>query len=224
MCMGTVIFELDGVQPDTITLHHGVSIRWKSSTGNLMLVEPNKVMDWLSSRGMGFVRDEYEDAHRRNEASMLEAARWQAALPESVRHFFNEMKEPFAHARPAWIAALVAEFPDAIDRARVLLELFGNGHGPWSGYPSWEKFPEDLLLEMPLQTLFEALGDASNTRRCVGALRLFCSWSFRDKRRKLRKALPADLKARLIAFAMGMDDERKRASVVRILEDRKLQS
>ena len=76
MCIGTldIDFERAGASPTTVTLHHGVSLRWKESKGNVNLRSPDAIMDWLSARGMPFVREEYEARPR--SATHQCARRW----------------------------------------------------------------------------------------------------------------------------------------------------
>lgn len=217
MCIGTVVFELDGVDPAAITLHHGTSLRWDASHGNHELVDPDAIMDWLSARGMGFVRDDHEASRRAADDTELQAARWRAAMPRSLQPFFDDMRRTGGRSRPEWTAAIEAELPDPVERAGVLLDLYGSGVGPWSGYPSWESVPEELLLAMPLPVLVDALARAFTPRRCDGAIRLFCSWSFRPRRKELRKKLPEDVRVHLLAHARALPDEEKRRDVERVL-------
>jgi hypothetical protein len=208
MCIGTLIFDMEGGKE--ITLHHGISLRWKDSHGNHMLVRPDAVMDWLSARGMTFVREEYEEDERRRVESQKQEAQWLAALPASLKPFIDEMRQSGAGARPAWTAAVEAEFPDRVQRARAMLELFGSGVGPWSGYPSWEQVPQQLVLEEPFDVLFAAIGDDPNDRVCEGAARLFASWHFRKRKRELRSKISDELRLRLLVH-VGTDPDKLRA-------------
>jgi hypothetical protein len=208
MCIGTLVFEMEGGKD--VTLHHGVSLRWKDSHGNHMLVRPDAVMDWLSARGMTFVRAEYEEDRRRGIESQKQQAQWLAALPASLKPFIDEMRQSGARSRPAWTAAVEAEFPDRVQRARAMLELYGSGSGPWSGYPSWEQVPQQLLLEEPLDVLFAAIGDDPDGRVCEGAARLFASWDFRKRKRRLRSTISEELRLRLLVH-VGTDPEKLRA-------------
>src|SRR5258706_8159295 len=63
LCAGTVAFEFEfhDAPPRCITLHHGTTLRWDDSPGNVHLADPDKVMDWLSAHDMSFVREEYEE-------------------------------------------------------------------------------------------------------------------------------------------------------------------
>lgn len=206
MCAGTIVFELAGVSPSTITLHHGETLRWEGSGGNVPLASPDLLMDWLSARGMGFVRDEYEAARTSADAAALEAERWRAAMPPSLVPFFDDMGQWYS-SKPEWTAAIEAAVPDPVERARVLLELYGSGVGRWSGYPMWEAVPEKLLLELPFDVLFAAIGEQPTDRCCDGAIRLFCSWSFRKRKKQLRGKLPDAIRRRLLAHAQTLPDE-----------------
>ena len=213
LCRGTLELELDGAEPRAVTLHHGVSLRWHESGGNLVLLRPDAVMDWLSSRGMHFVREEYDDDQRRGAESANQARSWRAVMPASLRPFFDEMRQSGGDSDPAWTAAIEAELPDPIERARVLLDLFGSGAGRWTGYPSWESIPEHLLLRMPLAVLLAAIGDAPDARRREGAARLFSSWWFARERRGELAGIPDPLRRLLLDHIESSpdDDKRRRA-------------
>lgn len=213
-CLGTVAFELEATEPEVVTLHHGVSVRWKGSDGDLWLVSPDAVMDWLSARGIGFVREEYEESQRRRDEAEAQSKRWLAAMPASLVPFFHQDDWHGGHGSwSAIVAAIEAELPDPIERARALFELFGSGAGPWSGYPAYESMPERLLLAMPLDVLLAAIGDAPDEQRREGAARLFSSWDFKQKRAADRAKIPEELRRRLLAHAKASahEDNLKRA-------------
>ncbi len=210
MCPGTLLFEFEGARP-AITLHHGTSLRWDGSNGNLPLIRPDAIMDWLSERGIGFVREEFEADKRRGAQDAIEIERWRAIMPASLLPFFEDMRSTGADERPEWKGAIEAELPDPKARARVLLELFGSGRGPWTGFPSWEGVPEKLLLELPLDVLLSAIGDASSERIREGAARLFSSWWFGRSRAAERAQIPAGLRRILLDHVMASSDEDKRA-------------
>lgn len=200
MCAGTLRMHFVGGSNRVIALHHGTSLRWSLDDGNYVLTNPDAIMDWLSERGITFVRDEHEAALRRAEESEREAERWYAILPASLREFFPAMKD-LKTTDPEWTAALEREFPDPVERTKELLALFGRGMGAWSGYPLWEKVPEEILINYPLEVLFSAIRQAESPAIYEGALRLFCSWSFGKRRRKLRKRIPPDLRQVLLTYA-----------------------
>jgi hypothetical protein len=211
MCIGTLVFEFEAPSPKrSITLHHGVSLRWEGSEGNVALVDPDAVMAWLSARGMGFVREEYDEGRRRSDEDAALARRWRAALPASLVPFFDASGDESGDGGPKPEAAIEAELPDPVERARVLLDLFGSGAGPWSGYPAYETLPAQLLLDLPLEVLLAAIGDAPDERRREGAARLFSSWDFHQRREPELAKLPEALRRRLLAHAESSADEDKR--------------
>lgn len=211
MCIGTLVFTFEAPQPRSITLHHGESLRWEGSEGNIALVDPDAAMGWLSARGMGFVREQYDRDRRRSDAGAALARRWRAALPASLVPFFDRSLGESDDGGPKPAAALEAELPDPVERARVLLDLFGSGAGPWSGYPAYEALPAQLLLDLPLDVLLAAIGDTPDERRREGAARLFSSWDFHQRREPDIAKLPDALRRQLLAHAEASTDEDKRA-------------
>ncbi|HEU0029849.1 MAG TPA: hypothetical protein VFQ53_04395 [Kofleriaceae bacterium] len=211
LCPGSLHLDIETrAGSKLVTLHHGESLRWDGSHGNVPLASPDALMDWLSARGVGFVREEYEEARLRAVESDAEDAKWKAALPASLRPFFDDMRPGLPQEDPAWTAAIEAEFPDPVARARVLLELYGSGAGPWSGYPGYESIPAQWLLAMPLPVLLEAIGDVPGVRLAEGAARLFCSWDFGQRRKRDRTRIPDGLKRALVEHVERTGDEDKR--------------
>jgi hypothetical protein len=211
MCMGNLVYEIEssaGIR--RVSLHHGETVRDQDAFDSLPLLSPDACMDWLSARGITFVREQYDEARRRGLEGRARAERWRAALPASLAPFFGDMGLGGA-PRPEWTAALASEYPDLTQRAIVLLRLFGSGEGPWSGYPSYEGVPEALLLELPLEVLVAAAGDAADARVTEGAARLFAGWGFGRQRGADRAALPAELKRRLLEHAERSANEDNRA-------------
>ena len=213
MCFGTLVLELDGAD---VTLHHGESLRWDGSGGNQPLVDPDALMRWLSARGMDFVRAEYDESRERGNQTAIEAARWRAAMPASLLPFFDDMRSSGGSSRPEWTAAIEAEIPDRVARTRAMLELYGSGVGKWSGYPSWESVPLQLVVEQPYEIIVAAIGDAPSERCCEGALRLICSWDYRKRSKKLVAKLPAPVRERLLAHARSMPDENRVTALAKL--------
>ena len=203
MCIGTLVFKIDGAN---ITLHHGESLRWEGSGGNAQLATPDAIMDWLSARGMPFVREEYEAAKTRADEGAIEAERWIAAMPSSLVPFFEDMRQSGSSSEPEWTAAIEAQIPDRVERTRVMLDLYGSGVGRWSGYPSWETVPMQLVAMLPFEILIAAIGDAPPERTCAGAVRLICSWDFRKRRKKLVAKLSDAVRRRLLEHAQTLPD------------------
>lgn len=219
MCAGTLHLHFLGVSGRVITLHHGTSIRWREAEGNHVLTNPDAIMDWLSGKGITFVREEHEASRRRQEESERRAQRWFEVMPRSLREFFPAMQGATT-SDPEWTAAIEREFPDPVERTKVLLELFGSGIGLWSGYPIWESVPEKMLLNYPLDVLFSAISSSQTPALYEGAVRLFCSWDFGKRRRKLRKRIPPELRQALLAYAVNHRDAYEVGQLTKALTQR----
>ncbi len=151
------------------------------------------------------------EAKRRKDREGVE--RWRAAIPSSVRKLWNDEQMGSASPAPAekFAASLAAEFPDTNTRILVLLTWYGSGAGPWSGYPSYESVPEDLLLKYPLGDLLAAIQSTNLTEpQTEGAARLFGSWEFRQQRKADLKLLPPELKKTLLDHSLKSVDEDKK--------------
>ena len=213
MCPGTLAFRFRGEGEDfgTVTLHHGESLRWDPFFENAPLVDSDPILDWLSAHGMPDCRQEYDDSRRRREADDEAAARWHAAVPPALESLWPSMSAPSGEW-PEVADVMSREYPDPVERARILFEWFGHGEGPWSGYPSYESVPEWCLLQMPLDVLLEAArGEPQTESLREGAARLFAGWHFRKQRARDLRRIPRDLKLHLLEHTLRSSDEGKLA-------------
>src|SRR5262249_42311126 len=150
----------------TLGYHHGFAIRWNAWKHDAMLKEPDRLLDWMTAHGVPGPRQEVEASWQRAEESALDAERWLAAMPECLRPFWEQMDhthDPVLHR--VLLDALRAAYFEPEHQALALLEWFGSGAGPWSGYPSYESMAEQLLLHYPTQMLVDALTAATPTER-----------------------------------------------------------
>lgn len=213
MCPGTILIDAErGDATTTITLHHGETLRWDGSPGNIPLVSPDAAMDWLSARGVTFVRAEWEAARQAADVAQAREERWRAAMPASMVPFHDPTglySQPSAECS----AALERELPDPVTRARRMLELFGSGAGPWTGFPGYEQMPLHVLFAIPLETILAAIGDPTDPRIREGAARLFSDWRFATKRADDLARLPPSLRQVLLAHveADTFEDKKERA-------------
>ena len=217
MCLGTVAFTFshDGEDLARVTLHHGESLRWDPFFYNASLVEPDPILDWLSGHGMPDARQDYDDDRRGAEAAAERAERWRAAMPPALDWLWPSMSAP-SREWPEAADVMSREYPDPVERARILLEWFGQGGGLWSGYPSYESVPEWCLLQMPLNVLLEATrGEPQSDYLREGAARLFAGWDFGKHRSRGLGRIPRDLKLLLLEQALRSTDEHKLAHAQR---------
>jgi hypothetical protein len=217
MCFGDPHIELYAGDRLAATLgyHHGLAIRWSAWKHDAVLKEPDRLLDWMSAHGVPGPRAEVEAAQRRAEESARQAERWLGAMPECLRPFWGQLgpfPEPALHG--VSLDALRAAYPSPAAQVRALLGWFGSGAGPWSGYPSYESVPEQLLRHYPTQLLIEALTASPPTApQLAGAARYFAGWDFRRTKEADGRLLPAGLKQQLLkaAEATGIADNLERA-------------
>lgn len=136
-------------------------------------------------------------------------------MPASLRPFWEAMNEraPFGHQDLAPLqAALAREFPEPRTRILALLEWYGSGEGPWSGFPAYEQTAESLLLAYATPDLLSAV-DAGHlsTNQTEGAARLFAGSPFRRARPGDGALLDPQLRQRLLEHSLTSGDEDKRA-------------
>ena len=217
MCLGTVafMFSRDGEELGRVTLHHGESLRWDPFFYNALLVESDPILDWLSAHGMPGARRKHEANRRAAEAAAEVEERWHAVMPSALESLWPSMSAPSLEW-PEVADVMSREHPDPVERARVLLEWFGQGAGPWSGYPSYESVPEWCLLQMPLDVLLEATrGEPQTDSLREGALRFFAGWHFRRRRSRDPGRIPRDVKLLLLEHAFRSTNEHKLACAQR---------
>ena len=213
MCLGTLElnFWAHGAELGTVTLHHGVSLRWPPFFENAELADPESLLDWLSAHGVTSEREDYEEARREEAEYAAAKVRWRAAMPAVLEPHRSSMLEPFRPEWPEVAKTLARAYPDPVERARVLFAWLGHGKGPWSGCPSYEEVPEWCLRQLPLDVLVEAAQTNPQEEALrEGAARLLAGWEFWSQRGADLDKLPPDLKRSLLSHALESADEDKR--------------
>ncbi len=100
--------------------------------------------------------------------------------------------------------------PDRGERVLALLEWFGSGSGPWSGFPSYESAAENLLLDYSTIDIISATrSNKLSPTQTEGAARLFAGWSFTRQRPEGLKELPEALKKELWFHSQNTKDKDK---------------
>jgi hypothetical protein len=210
VCHGTALFEFgrDGERLGIVTLHHGKSLRWDPFFFNAPLAESDRILDWLTARGMTELIREREGMPLPSSAR----ERWHAALPHALDSRWPSMSQSAGQVTWPEEAELMARaYADPVERARILLEWFGHGEGPWSGYPVYEDVPEWCLLQLPLDVILDAAQTRPQTSSLrEGTARLFAGLHFATQRRADLKRIPTELKRTLLEHAVASQDENKR--------------
>lgn len=202
MCFGDPHIELHSGDRLVATFgyHHGFAIRWDAWKHDARLKEPERLLEWMSAHGVHGPRDEVESIRRSEEESERHMERWLRSMPECFLPFWDKMddnRNPEVHE--ALLKALRAAVPSQEAQSLALLAWFGSGEGPWSGYPSYERVPEMLLLHYPTKLLIDVLTSSTVTEsQLLGASRYFAGWGFRRARPADQNLLSASLKLRLL--------------------------
>jgi len=200
----------------TLTIHHGRSIRASIWESDAPLTDSEPLLAWFDRRGVAGPRREVEDMKVRSEASARARARWLAAVPGPLRGTSETLLftygEPGAGRSASPLkAALVKALPSTLEQIRQLYGWYGSGAGPWSGFPSYEQLPEDLLLTYATADLLTAAeAHDLSERETEGAARLFGGWTFSQVRPQDLGRLPAPLKAKLLQHSLRSTDQDKR--------------
>ena len=179
-----------------VTNHHGASLRcslWSSDVG---ICDMEKWLTWFDKRGMTGPRLEVEALRSQQEQSKKDWARWLRAMPGAIRPMWSDALGQFGEVDiPPLRAALETDIPDDGERILALLEWYGSGAGPWSGFPSYEQAAEDLLLCFTTKSVIAAIESTNlSPAQREGAARLFAGWSFGKQRPDDLSSLPDALK------------------------------
>lgn len=105
---------------------------------------------------------------------------------------------------------LQASIPKKEDQILALLQWFGSGAGPWSGFPSYESAAEELLMEYQIGEVVSAVkGQKLTPVQMEGAARLFGGWDFSKKHPKGLDEVPAEIKQALWELVKDTTDKDK---------------
>lgn len=239
MCLGDIAIEFfaeDGRRLVLLGVHHGRRIRWEAWKDDARLEDGKAFLIWIASKGARGPLDEFMEAERREEDGQRALERWNAAIPDCLRLPRELVEKAMEDDDPTpFLDALAAAYPRPSEQAKVLLEWYGNGAGPWSGAPAYEQFAEILLQELPESALIEAARSASEDHQLEGAARFFAERMSRGHGRprtplghafmlgmvifkphpERPASLPEDLRRKLLEYSMtrGREENRERARV-----------
>ncbi len=221
MCPGdqTLVFRKGVLRQTEITLHHGRLLRWDGVWDtDVLLDEPEPMLDWLAERGVTGPRDEAEQIRREQQRSREAWEAWSRAAPPCLEPLLPALSggglggppEAFGQA----IEVLHGTYANDEEAILALLSWFGHGAGPWSGFPAYEQVAERLLLRYPTERIVRAMESCSlEPAHVEGAGRLFTSWWFAQERPDDASKIPSDLAERLLAHVETSPYEDNRASL-----------
>ena len=231
LCLGDQALELYGGDKRlaTLGLHHGRSIRWDAWRYDALLVDGERLLDWLAERGAAGPLQAYQENQRLEEMHRQALARWQAAMPRCLYPFAEEMLasaggmaafipllpqgppgkiEEVTSKLAPMLHALAVAHPDVEKRVLRLFQWYGSGLGPWSGFPAYESLAEGMLLAFPLDQLLSALSRHElDPAQLEGAARFFAGYYFTRYRGSEIHRIPPDLMQRLHEQGLASEDE-----------------
>jgi len=220
-CIGDLVIELrdDRRLRAALTLHHGKSIPWDGWSSDAELRNGRRAVDWLSEHGVEQPRLDYETAEAQGTALAAGRRRWEAAMPFCLRQFLPRVMNDLFPFQVT--AAELREMDQSLEAASGseeqavinLLGWYGQGEGPWSGFPAYEEMAAKLLLCHPTSVILRSLeGRQLAWEQVEAAARLFSSFSFSKERQADLKSIPPQLMARLASHMQASDfpDNRER--------------
>lgn len=181
MCDGTpaiYVYER-GCELVELTNHHGLSIRCSLWDSDVRITDTEKWLSWFDERGISGPRQEVEAVRIRQEQNKKDWERWLNAMPRPLRAVWSTALREFGRVDVIPLrTAVETSIPDRNVRILVLLEWFGSGAGPWSGFPSYETAAEDLLFDFSTtEILAAAQSKALSPAQTEGLARFFAGWS-----------------------------------------------
>jgi hypothetical protein len=221
MCAGELLIELRGPAGPSIelTLHHGKSIRWAGWNSDALLKNGRAAVQWLAQRGVEQPLRNFEAAESQRNLTREAKRRWQEAMPPCLIQFFPRLTsalfsfEATAAELQAVDDALEAAYGSEEEIVIHLLDWFGHGEGPWSGFPAYEQTAEKLLLRHSSPVIVRALeGRQLTSEQLEASARFFSSLSFAKERQADLKSIPSQLMTRLASHMQTSDyaDNRER--------------
>lgn len=224
MCFGGPTLEMlsaDRSRLALLSVHHGLAIRWDRWKDDARLVDGRLLLEWLAERGVVDPLREFEAMEASDLQRKQDRDRWLAAMPSALVPVWSSALGQFGSVNvDPLLTALESAMPDEGQRILALLEWFGSGAGPWSGFPWYEQAAEELLLGYSTARIIEAVESTRlSSAQLEGAARLFASWSFGKQRPEGLKELPGALKKALWHQVKDTKDDDKRLRATRALAD-----
>lgn len=207
MCCGGPTLEFLSSQSETLAaigIHHGRSVRRAAWKDDAELLDGHRLLDWLAQRGVPGPLAEFFEAQQRDEQGRADWLRWQAAMPDCLKQLPTDVWQRVTETSDLTPVqqALSTEYPDLRTRILAIFRWFGNGAGPWTGFPAYEQLAEQILLQTPVDELVVALQNASTSEEELeGAARFFAGWALANRDSKPGVQLPPSLNySNLVVF------------------------
>lgn len=216
--------------------HGGNAIRWENNWHlDAPLRSSRQLVDWFAERGITGPSVAIENELKDKRRTAADLQKWLMSMPACLRPSTGLIVVPgmtdllifsplpgkklpntaipiTADERIKHVMSeLDAEFNDPHVKILALLQWYASGVGVWTGFPSYEEMPAELLLTIPTQTIIDALHMKTVSEPEIeGAARYFASQIFRVSRPQDLKLLDTQLRTTLLQHCMKSEDQDKR--------------
>lgn len=213
MCDGTpaiYIYDRD-CERVVLTNHHGKSIRCSLWDSDVRISDTEKWLSWFDARRISGPRQEVEAMRAQQTQHNNDWEKWLTVMPKALKAVWSSALREFGRVDLDPLRSeLERNMPDQRERILALLEWFGSGSGPWSGFPSYESAAENLLLDFSTIDIIAATqSERLSPAQTEGAARLFGGWSFTRQRPEGLKELPDAFKKELWLHTQNTKDKDK---------------
>ncbi|SEW49845.1 hypothetical protein [Chitinophaga arvensicola] len=210
MCAGDYAIELysDHLLPETIGFHHEYSIRYYQWNSDAILLTRKELLHFLSEEGFSDPLEKYLKNEAESTIERIRERDWFWEAPKSFSRHLSEIKDFSTEYLPVLMEDLTVEIPDTQQRIIALLQLYGRSKQLWSGYPSYENVPAELLQTFDFSAIIQAYEYSDKnykTRRGLG--RFLCSFEFKKQRKKYLALISPNLTEELLKCFLAIGDE-----------------
>jgi hypothetical protein len=226
MCLGTYDVELYSNKQlqAIINYHHEVSIRYNGWSSDAGIANTQGLITFLAQLGFTKPQEDYLETQRRQEEDQQADREWLAAAPKCFSTYWSEF-DMFGRHPQALVDALDAEIPDKAMQILALLQLFGQSKNPWSGYPSYEGIPQEILNNYHAKYILEVYaGSDKNDKLKSGLGRYICSFEFRKVRKKHLQYITEEMIDDLDKYYTSLNDEKGMHEANRLRKEKQRKS
>jgi hypothetical protein len=199
MCCGGPTLEILSSENESlaaVSIHHGRSVRWAAWKDDAELLDGRRLLDWLAQRGVPGPLDEFLEDQRREQQGQADWQCWVAAMPDCLKQLPPDVWQRVRETSDLTPIheTLSTLYPDLRGRILALFRWFGNGAGPWTGFPVYEELAEQILLQIPVDELVNVLQNVSpSEQELEGAARFFAGCAFNNRASPQGVKLPPSL-------------------------------
>lgn len=238
MCYGDPTIEIYEANKRVAVLgfHHSRAIRWdKAWRFDGQLKDGRRFAEWFATNGVPGPKKERETALKEIRQSQADIRKWAQSMPDCLQ---NNWDDVIGDSMPGMLVFTPAPSADDLNQAAVpakvnpkltklmsvldnaykdkaskvlaLCQWFASGTGKWTGYPSYEQRPGELLLMIPTQQIIDALRKKDITApELEGAARYFAWHDFRAEKPADFKLLDAEMKKKFLDITQKSKDRDK---------------